>query len=326
MLRRSAERAHLRAFGQEGPPSAGRRWAALTARRRWTVLVVSVLGLGVTAVPAADLQLGLGGGKDPDTSAARAQKMIDDSFGPGYSGTLVVLVQGAKGEVTPAAKALAATVKDLPGVASVAPPAPAAAGDAALVGVTPTSGPETERTKQVLAEIRDARGTIEQRTGTDIDVTGTTAVNIDVADKLSAALPVYCLLVLGLALLLLVVVFRSIAVPLFGLAMDYEVFLVSRMREEYAHGASPAEAMVRGFGHGAKVVTAAALIMIAVFGSFVFADMQVIKGMGFALDIGVLLDAFVVRMALVPAVMAIAPCRDNDSARRGGSPGQVIGR
>ncbi|MCX4703749.1 MMPL family transporter [Streptomyces sp. NBC_01373] len=355
VLRRSAERGHLRASGQEQGATAGRRWAAMTARRRWSVLTVTVLGLGLMAVPAADLQLGLGGGKDPDTSAARAQKMIDDSFGPGYSGTLVVLVQGAQQDVMPAAKELAATVKDLPGVASVAPAVTAASGDAALVGVTPTSGPETERTKQVLAEIRDARGGVEQRTGTQIDVTGTTAVNIDVADKLSAALPVYCLLVMGLALLLLVVVFRSIAVPvkaalgfllsvgaslgamvavfqwgwlsgllgikdtgpvlsflpmllvgiLFGLAMDYEVFLVSRMREEYAHGASPTDAMVRGFGHGAKVVTAAALIMIAVFGSFVLADMQVIKGMGFALGIGVLLDAFAVRMALVPAVMAI---------------------
>jgi RND superfamily putative drug exporter len=92
---------------------------------------------------------------------------------------------------------------------------------------------------------------------------------------------------------------------LFGLAMDYEVFLVSRMREEHAHGRPPDEAVVRGFGHGSKVVIAAALIMIAVFGSFVFADLQVIKGMGFALGVGVLLDAFVVRMTLVPAVMAI---------------------
>ncbi|MGO4425314.1 MMPL family transporter, partial [Streptomyces sp. MCAF7] len=92
---------------------------------------------------------------------------------------------------------------------------------------------------------------------------------------------------------------------LFGLAMDYEVFLDSRMREEYAHGKTPAEAMTRGFGHSAKVVTDAALIMIAVFGGFVLAELQVIKGMGLALAVGVLMDAFVVRMTLVPAVMML---------------------
>ncbi|MDC0770809.1 MMPL family transporter [Streptomyces sp. HD] len=351
VLRRSTERAARRTERN----GAGRRWATLVSRRRWTVLVVSLLGLGILAVPAADLQLGLGGTQDPDTSAARAQRLVDDGFGPGYSGTLVVLVQGATRTVVATAEEFSSTVRDLPGVRAVSPVVTAASGDAALISVTPSSGPETEATKGVLAEIRHARDAVEERTDTDIAVTGTTAVNIDVADKLSAALPVYCLLVMGLALLLLVIVFRAIAVPvkaavgfllslgaslgalvavfqwgwlsgllgikdtgpvlsflpmllvgiLFGLAMDYEVFLVSRMREEHAHGQPPAEAMIRGFAHGSKVVTAAALIMIAVFGSFVFADMQVIKGMGFALGIGVLLDAFVVRMTLVPAVMAI---------------------
>ncbi|WP_460072718.1 MMPL family transporter [Streptomyces sp. YKOK-I1] len=355
VLRRSSERAARRAADPDRRPDAGLRWASMVARRRWTVLAVSLLGLGILAVPAADLQLGLGGTQDPDTSAARAQKLVDDGFGPGYSGTLVVLVQGEKSAVVPAAERMAAVVKDLPGVASVSPAVHAESGTAALLSVTPSSGPETEATKRVLAEIRHTRGSVEESTGTEIDVTGTTAVNIDVANKLSAALPVYCLLVMGLALVLLIVVFRALAVPLkaalgfllslgaslgalvavfqwgwlsgplgikdtgpvlsflpmllvgilFGLAMDYEVFLVSRMREEYAHGTPPPEAMIRGFGHGAKVVTAAALIMIAVFGSFVFADMQVIKGMGFALGIGVLLDAFVVRMTLVPAVMAV---------------------
>ncbi|AXG81113.1 MMPL family transporter [Streptomyces paludis] len=355
VLRRATERAERRAADPARRPDAGRRWAAMVARRRWTVLVLSLLGLGILAVPAADLRLGLGGTQDSGTSAARAQQLVDDGFGPGHSGTLVVLVRGDRPAVVPAAERMADVVRDLPGVASVSPAVLAESGGAVLLGVTPASGPETEATKRVLAEIRHARGSVEERTGTAIDVTGTTAVNIDVVNKLSAALPVYCLLVMGLALVLLIVVFRSLAVPLkaalgfllslgaslgslvavfqwgwlsgplgieetgpvlsflpmllvgilFGLAMDYEVFLVSRMREEYTHGRPPLEAMVRGFGHGAKVVTAAALIMIAVFGSFVFAEMRVIKGMGFALGIGVLLDAFVVRMTLVPAVMAI---------------------
>ncbi|MEV7087528.1 MMPL family transporter [Streptomyces sp. NPDC093085] len=352
---RASERASERADRRTDRPGAGRRWAALVARRRWTVLVVSLLGLGILAVPAADLRLGLGGTQDPDTSAARAQQLVDDGFGPGYSGTLVVLVQGGKRTVLPAAQEFASAVGKLPGVAAVSPVVPAESGGAALISVTPSSGPETEATQRLLAGIRQLREPVERRTGTEIDVTGATAVNIDVAGKLSAALPVYCLVVMGLALVLLTLVFRAIAIPLkaalgfllslgaslgalvavfqwgwlsgllgikdtgpvlsflpillvgilFGLAMDYEVFLVSRMREEYAHGRPPVQAMIHGFGHGAQVVTAAALIMIAVFGSFVFADMQVIKGMGFALGIGVLLDAFVVRMALVPAVLAI---------------------
>ncbi|MFF9542532.1 MMPL family transporter [Streptomyces albidoflavus] len=349
-LQRSTERA-----ARAGGKGMGQRWAALVARRRWAMLIVSLVGLGVLAVPAADLRLGLGGTASPDSPAARAQKLVDDGFGPGRSGALVVVVEGGNGDAVPAAEQMSVLSQDVPGVSSVSPVVPAETGDAALINVTPVSGPESEETKRVLDDIRAGREGVERDTGTDINVTGTTAVNIDVVDKLSAALPVYSLVVMGLALVLLIVVFRAVAVPvkaalgfllslagslgalvavfqwgwlsdllgieqtgpvlsflpillvgiLFGLAMDYEVFLVSRMREEYAHGRPPTEAMVHGFAHGARVVVAAALIMVAVFGSFIFADMQVIKGMGFALAIGVLLDAFVVRMVLVPAVMAI---------------------
>ncbi|GGQ16629.1 MMPL family transporter [Streptomyces roseolilacinus] len=340
----------------DGSRTPGERWAAGAARRPWLVLVVCVLGLGVLAAPAADLRLGLSATNDPHSSAARAQKMIDEGFGPGHGGGLVVLAQGEnKAIVTSAARELADRIEGLPGVAAVSPVVPAASGKAALVNVTPSSSPGSEETTRLLKEIREVRGGVETSTGTQVDVTGTTAVNIDVVDKLSAALPLYCLVVMGLALILLTLVFRAVAVPLkaalgfllslgaslgvlvavfqwgwlagllgvaetgpvlsflpmllvgilFGLAMDYEVFLVSRMREEYARGTAPTEAMIRGFGHSAKVVTAAAAIMIAVFGGFVFAEMQVIKGMGLALAVGVLMDAFVVRMTLVPAVMAL---------------------
>ncbi|MFF5965204.1 MMPL family transporter [Streptomyces collinus] len=355
VLARLSRRSEQKRVARSGP-SLGERWAATTARRPWTVLITCVLGLGILAAPFTDLRLGLGGTADSHSSAARAQKLIDDGFGPGYSGALVVLVQGTdKATVASAAQHVASGIKELRGVSAVSVPVPAASGDAALVNVTPAGGPESEATTKLLGEIRDMRGGIEERTGTDVNVSGTTAVNIDVADKLSSALPVYCLLVMGLALVLLTVVFRAVAVPLkaalgflfslgsalgvlvavfqwgwlsgplgvdhtgpvlsflpmllvgilFGLAMDYEVFLVSRMREEYAHGTPPTEAMIRGFGHSAKVVTAAALIMIAVFGGFVLAELQVVKGMGLALAVGVLMDAFVVRMTLVPAVMTL---------------------
>ncbi|MEV5442135.1 MMPL family transporter [Streptomyces sp. NPDC052644] len=340
----------------DGSRTLGERWAAGAAHRPWLVLAACVLGLSVLAAPAADLRLGLSATNDPHNSAAQAQKMIDEGFGPGYSGSLVVLTQGDnKTTVTSAAQDLASRIEGLPDVAAVSPVVPAASGNAALVNVTPSSSPGSEETTQLLKEIREVRAGVETSTGTQVDVTGTTAVNIDIVDKLSAALPVYCLVVMGLALLLLTLVFRAVAVPLkaalgfllslgaslgvlvavfqwgwlagllgiaetgpvlsflpmllvgilFGLAMDYEVFLVSRMREEYARGTAPTEAMIRGFGHSAKVVTAAAVIMIAVFGGFIFAEMQVVKGMGLALAVGVLMDAFVVRMTLVPAVMAL---------------------
>ncbi|WP_406437136.1 MMPL family transporter [Streptomyces sp. NBC_01613] len=352
-LRRSARRSLDKR--RSGAVGAGVRWARLMGRRRWAVLVLGVVGLGVLAVPAADLRLGL---SLPSTNAeaVRAQKMTDDAFGPGYSGTLVILVQGDGAKAAEsAAQQIAGAAAKLPDVASVAPARLSGSGNAAMVGVVPKSGPQSERTEQLLHDIRAARDGIEKSTGTDINVTGSTAVSIDVAAKLTAALPVYCLVVMGLAVLLLTLVFRSIAVPLkaalgfllslggslgvlvavlqwgwfssvlgtqasptvisflpilligilFGLAMDYEVFLVSRMREEYSRGKSPAAAMVDGFGHGSKVVTAAAVIMVSVFGSFVFADMQITKGMGLALAVGVLLDAFVVRMCLVPAAMSV---------------------
>jgi RND superfamily putative drug exporter len=191
--------------------------------------------------------------------------------------------------------------------------------------------------------------------GADIALTGQTAIGIDVSEKLADALPLYLLLVVGLSVLLLALVFRSVLVPvkaalgflltigatfgltvlvfqqghlaelvgldppgplvsfmpiiligiLFGLAMDYEVFLVSRMREDYVHGDTAHQATVNGMGHGARVVTAAALIMTSVFAGFMLVDDPIIKSMGFALAVGVLIDAFIVRMTIVPAVMSL---------------------
>lgn len=186
-------------------------------------------------------------------------------------------------------------------------------------------------------------------------VTGTTAINIDISEKLSAALVPYLAIVVGLAFILLMLVFRSILVPLkatvgfllsvaaafgalvfifqqghladliglestgpivsvmpifligilFGLAMDYEVFLVTRTREEFVHGAAPNDAVVTGMSHGARVVTAAALIMMSVFSGFILADDTIIKSLGFALAFGVAVDAFLVRMTIVPTVLSL---------------------
>ncbi|MFI6978816.1 MMPL family transporter [Embleya sp. NPDC050154] len=336
------------------PASAGLRWAHAVTRRRWVVLPLGVAGLALCALPALDLRLGLPKDRG-DSTAVRAQDLIDAGFGPGYTGALIVVVQGSTMNVGPAAEQIAGRVTALPHTASVAAPVPNATGDTVMIEVIPAAGPDSAHTQDLLDDIRRARDPIAALTGTRIDVTGSTAVDLDVAAKLASALPVYCLVVMGLAILLLTVVFRSIVVPvkaalgfllsvvgalgavvavfqwgwlsglvgldgtgpivsflpilvigiLFGLAMDYEVFLVSRMREEYTRGRPAREALRVGYAHSAKVVAAAALIMVSVFGSFVLSENAVVKGMGFALAIGVLFDAFVVRMTLVPAVMAI---------------------
>jgi len=354
-------------------PTLGSRWVALVTRFRWPAVAAVVLALVFLAAPASKMQLGLSQGLQG--SAAQAASMIDSGFGPGVNGPLVLLVDGAPGtsgpvstaastpasttavakSVTASAAAITAEVEKLPDVAYVTPAQPDAAGDAALVTVIPKSGPSGPATTALVNSIRDHRDSIESATGTTIQVTGETAINIDLSQKLSSALPVYFSVVVGLALILLLLVFRSIAVPLkamlgfvlsagaalgatvaafqwgwlanffgvpqtgqllsllpimllgilFGLAMDYEVFLVSRMREEHVHGQDAQAAVHTGFRHGSRVVTAAALIMISVFSSFVFSNQQMIKPMAFAFAVGILCDAFLVRMTLVPAVLSL---------------------
>ncbi|MFD5647315.1 MMPL family transporter, partial [Streptomyces anulatus] len=241
------------------------------------------------------------------------------------------------------------------GVGAVNPPAFNTAGDTAPITVIPKDRPSSHATEEVVHSIRDAGADVKADTGAEVLVTGATAMNIDFSQKMNDALLPYLALVVGLAFLLLMLVFRSILVPLkaalgfllsvvaalgavvavfqwgwlgslfgveqtgpimsmmpifmvgvvFGLAMDYEVFLVTRMREAYVHGESPGQAIVTGFKHGARVVTAAAVIMIAVFSGFIGSSEQMIKMIGFSLAIAVFFDAFVVRMAIVPAVLAL---------------------
>jgi RND superfamily putative drug exporter len=229
------------------------------------------------------------------------------------------------------------------------------AGDTAVFSATPSTSPTDARTKDLVKTIRAERPGVESQTKASFEVTGLTAVNIDMAAKVQAALIPYLALVVGLAVLLLLVVFRSVLVPIkaaagfllsvlaalgavvtvfqnghgagllgveqtgpimslmpiflvgivFGLAMDYEVFLVTRMREAYVHGEGPAQAITTGFRHSARVVAAAALIMIAVFAGFIGETDPMIKMIGFGLASAVLFDAFVVRMAIVPAVLAL---------------------
>ncbi|WP_329121484.1 MMPL family transporter [Streptomyces sp. NBC_01465] len=342
----------------EAKPNMGTRWARFVLRRPLMVLLVGVIGLGAIALPVSSLEMGLpdDGSQPTSTTQRRAYDLLSDGFGPGFNGPLMVVVD-AKGSDNPHAAAadVEKKIKGLDGIAAVYPAAFNKAGDTATITAVPKSGPSTVETENVVHSIRDAAPELKSSTGAEVLVTGSTAMNIDFSQKMNDALLPYLALVVGLAFLLLMIVFRSILVPLkaalgfllsvvaalgavvavfqwgwlgglfgveqtgpimsmmpifmvgvvFGLAMDYEVFLVTRMREAYVHGERPAEAIVTGFKHGARVVTAAAVIMIAVFSGFIGASDSMIKMIGFGLAIAVFFDAFVVRMAIVPAVLAL---------------------
>ncbi|MFE2410365.1 MMPL family transporter [Kitasatospora sp. NPDC059408] len=338
--------------------NGGARWARFVLRRPVAVLLGGVIGLGVLAAPALDLRLGLPGdeAKPTSTTQRRAYDLLSEGFGPGFNGPLTVLVD-AKGAPDPkaAASEVAKTLSALPGVITVTPPMFNKAGDTALLNAIPATGPAAAETKDIVHAIRGHAAGLKAETGASVLVSGTTAMNIDVSQKLTDALVPYLAIVVGLAVLLLLVVFRSVLVPLkaalgfllsvaaalgavvavfqwgwladligvqqtgpvmsmmpifmigvvFGLAMDYEVFLVTRIREGYVHGEQPGQAIVTGFRHNARVVTAAAFIMIAVFAGFIGMSEPMIKMMGLGLAAAVAFDAFVVRMTIVPAVLAL---------------------
>ncbi|MEU2776215.1 MMPL family transporter [Streptomyces sp. NPDC007162] len=341
----------------EGEPM-GVRWARFVTRNPVKVLAVSVAGLAVLAIPAMSLQMALNddSGKPPGSTQRIAYDTLSKGFGPGFNGPLTVVVDARNSDSPKAAAQDAYTMlSKLDDVATVRPASFNQAGDVALLGAVPKSAPTSEATKNLVNEIRGHGAALHQDTGAELMVTGLTAVNIDVSTTLSDALVPYLAIVVGLALILLLLVFRSIVIPLkaalgfllsvvstlgvlvavfqwgwlkdlfgvnqtgpivsllpivligvvFGLAMDYEVFLVSRMREEYVHGAKPTQAIVQGFRHSGRVVTAAAVIMVSVFSGFLLDDEVLIKSIGLGLATAVFIDAFVVRMTIVPAVMAL---------------------
>ena len=348
--------------------TGGARWAALVTRRPALTVVVTLAALLVVSIPALQLRLALpdAGTAAEDSPERQAYDAISEYFGPGVNGPLIVFVDGldpatAQQTLGEVAVAIGGTPTGTPGEftgglddVAYAAPQPLSATQA-IVTVVPDSGPQDEATTALVADLRDLAGELEDETGAEVAVTGQTAVAIDVSDRLAEALLPFTVVVVGLALVLLLLVFRSILVPvkaalgfllsvgasfgavvavfqwgwlmdlfgvpatgpvisfmpvllmavLFGLAMDYEVFLVSRMREEFVHGAAPRESVVAGMRHAARVVVAAALIMFSVFASFVSIEDVTVKAIAFGLAVGVLVDAFVVRMTLVPAVLAL---------------------
>ncbi|MDR2257413.1 MAG: MMPL family transporter [Arthrobacter sp.] len=328
------------------------RWKAALA------VVAGVLVLLFCALPVADLRTGLpdNGSESHDSSAYQAYTTLADKFGAGQNSPLVVLADLPEGlddaGVVSAQLDIARSLKAMDHVTAVAPAATAEDNSAVVFQVIPSDGPSAESTEELVHALRDASPLNGEYT---IGVAGMAAANIDMSAKIVSTLPAYLGVVIGLSFLILVLVFRSLLVPLiatlgfvlsyaaalggvvaifqwgwlgdllglgtpgpilsflptimlgilFGLAMDYMLFLGSGMREAYAHGTEARAAVVQGVRAGRSVVIAAAIIMISVFGGFLFSHMSMVRPIGFALAFGVLADAFVVRLVIIPALMTI---------------------
>ncbi|MCI1261485.1 MAG: MMPL family transporter [Tetrasphaera jenkinsii] len=338
----------------------GSGYVRTVTRRPWLTIAGVVALVGVMAFPATTLRLGLpDGGSEPADSTAYATYMaIDENFGPGMNGPVLAVAhldtpatdEAALNYVT---YELTTGLAGQPGVKGAMVAGVSPDRDVIALQIVTDSGPADAETVQTVHGLQNAVDFLGEKVGADIGLTGQTVANIEISERLANALPTYLITVIGLSLIILLLVFRSVLVPivatlgfllsvaaafgvtvaiyqwgwlsaifgvsqpgpilsfmpiiligvLFGLAMDYQMFLVSGMREAYVHGEGARRAVVSGFTHGAKVVTAAALIMFSVFGGFVFSHLTMIRPIGLGLAVGVIVDAMLVRMTLTPAIM-----------------------
>ncbi|GAA2428034.1 MMPL family transporter [Streptomyces macrosporus] len=356
-LRRGVERKRARreAGGRTSEEGAGwRRWARGVQRRPWAALLVSVAALGALSAPALDMRLGFAdAGNDPASTTGRAAyDLLADGFGPGFNGPLVVVAHtGGDGRADGAADELRDVLAGTPGVAAVTPPIPTRDPSTATVIAFPESAPQDEETSELVAALRgDVLPPLEESTDARFLVGGPTAATEDFAATVEGRMPLFVALVVGLSALLLMLVFRSVAIPLkaavlnllsigaslgaitlvfqhgllgpepgpieafipvmifaivFGLSMDYEVFLLSRIHEEWRNTGDPALAVREGLAHTGRVITAAAAIMIVVFAAFVLSPDRMLQQFGLGLAVAIALDAVVIRCLIVPAVMQL---------------------
>ncbi|MFP3887356.1 MMPL family transporter [Priestia filamentosa] len=340
--------------GRNKKQTSSNKWGEFVVKRPVLVAILGIVLLVVMSVPFFHMQLGLpdNGTKSVETTERRGYDLLSEAYGPGYHSSLVVVAKtdNSVKNAQKAATEIAEEIKDISNVKTVTPAIPGSSGKLFMISVTPKTGPSDLKTKDIVHNIRD-----KSNKEVELLVTGQTAADIDLSEGLLQALVKFAIIIVGFAFLLLVIVFRSLLVPLkavlgfvlslgatlgfvvfvvqdghfldffgfpnsspilnflpvivvailFGLAMDYEVFLVSRMREEYIHTGDARKAVLAGMKSSGNVVTAAGLIMISVFTGFMLTPDPMVKIMGMALTFGVLFDAFIVRLAIVPAVMTL---------------------
>ncbi|QNK58722.1 MMPL family transporter [Paenibacillus sp. PAMC21692] len=335
-------------------------WVKGIVKFRWPVILAVIVLLGAAAIPAAKMELGIpsGASANLDTSARQSYDAISAGFGEGFNGPLLIVAEPKDSAGVIAPEVLGGIVQEIQkneNVSVVQPMGMNAEGNIAILSLIPKTGPTDTATKDLVQELREVDSAIASNFGVTLGVTGFTAINIDMSSRLAEVFPTYIGVIVILSLIILLLVFRSILVPikatvgfllsvlatfgittavfqwgwasnlfgvdtggplmsfipilvtgiLYGLAMDYQVFLVSSMRESYVHGHRGRNSVIHGYDQASRVVVAAAVIMVAVFAGFVLTHDIMIKQIGFALALGILIDAFFVRMALVPAVMAI---------------------
>jgi RND superfamily putative drug exporter len=327
-----------------------RRWATGVQRRPVAALVVAMVALGALAVPALDMRLGFAdAGNDPRTSSSRqAYDLLAEGFGPGFSGPLIVVADGGG---RAAGEQVRSTLEAADGIAAVAGPVPTKDGSVSTLIAFPGTAPQDEATSRLVTRLRsDVLPPLARETGAVLLVGGSTAATEDFAATVSDRMPLFVVIVVGLSSLLLLVVFRSLLIPLkaallnlvsigaalgvvtlvfqegwfgvqagpveafipvmifaivFGLSMDYEVFLLSRIHEEWQRNHDAQGAVREGLAATGKVITAAAAIMIVVFAAFVLSPDRMLQQFGLGLAVAILLDAVVIRCLIVPAVMQL---------------------
>lgn len=337
-------------------------WLRLVLARPLLTLITGTLALLAVAAPMSQMRLGLPDASNypSDSAAYKSYALIKDKFGEGMSAPLVAVAHTpadmSEEQAQQAQIDIASAVKERGGanVQAVVPGGMTDDRTLLIFQVIPAHSASSVETEELVHELRAVTVPV-QGSEVSLGIAGQTSGNIDVSEVLAQKLPLYLGVVMGLSFLVLILVFRSILVPLvasmgflfsvlasfgavvaiyqlgfmsalfgvdhpgpvlsflptlligilFGLAMDYQMFLVTGMREAYVHGKDAVTAIVSGYNHAVRVVVAAAIIMISVFGGFIFADSTMIRPMGFGLAFGVLVDAFIVRMTLTPAIMAL---------------------
>ncbi|WP_238650357.1 MMPL family transporter [Paenibacillus piscarius] len=348
------------AAAKQSQRSFSHAWANATVKYRWAIIILVVLVLGTAAIPVSKMELGIpsGASANLDTPARQSYDVISKGFGEGFNGPLLLVAEPKNPSEKISMPILGKLIQELQmhdNVSLVSPLGVNPTGDIAIISLIPKTGPTDTATRDLVQELRDPASALSDGNNINLGVTGFTAINIDMSSKLAEAFPVYVGIIVILSLIILLLVFRSIIVPvkatlgfvlsilatfgvttavyqwgwlhslfgfdtggpllsfmpilvtgiLYGLAMDYQVFLVSSMREAYVHGRHGKDSVIHGYDLASRVVLAAGIIMVSVFAGFIFAPDAMIKQIGFALAFGILIDAFIIRMTLVPAVMAV---------------------
>lgn len=347
---RAAKRAEK---GKAEPGTQWRKLATGVQRRPLAVLLVAVIALGALAFPALSLRLGFtDAANDKAGSTSReAYDLLSQGFGPGFNGPLVVVVDGKGKQAAEPADELSRVLNDTPGIAAATGPLPTESASVATVMVFPDSSPQDKATSDLVGNLRgDVLPKVSESTNAGYLVGGATAASEDYSSKVADRMPVFMTIVVGLSIVLLMVMFRSVLIPLkaallnllsigaalgaislvfqhgmfgiepgpieaylpvvifaivFGLSMDYEIFLVSRIQEEWRRTGDPEVAVREGLGHTGSVIITAGAIMVVVFGSFMMSPERMLQQMGFGMAVAIFVDALIIRCLIVPAAMQL---------------------